>query len=85
MSTRSPFLLSLDRFEGNSKQIAVLVTDDGQTLNVPRALLPPGSKPRDVFSVSLELDPAATAQLADQTRAVQDKLSKRDPGGDISL
>ena len=41
MSTR----LSLDRFEGKGKQIAVLLTDDGATLNIPRSLLPPAPSP----------------------------------------
>ena len=49
MSTR----LSLDRFEGKGKQIAVLVADDGATLNVPKSLLPAGAKPGDVLSFSL--------------------------------
>jgi hypothetical protein len=38
-----------------------------------------------VFAVTLEHDPEATRQLADQTRRVQDKLSQGDPGGDIQL
>ena len=37
--------LSLDRFEGKGKQVAVLLTDDGETLNMPRSLLPPAAKP----------------------------------------
>jgi Protein of unknown function (DUF3006) len=77
--------LSFDRFEGKSKQIAVLVADDGATLNVPRSLVPSGAKPGDVLSFSLELDPGATAELARETRRLQDDLSKRDPGGDIKL
>jgi hypothetical protein len=77
--------LSLDRFEGKSKQIAVLVSDDGETVNVPRSLLPPAAKPGDVLTVSLEIDAAATLKLADDTRRIQDKLSERDPGGDIKL
>jgi hypothetical protein len=75
--------LSIDRFEG--KQTAVLVADDGQTLNIPRSFLPPGAKPGDVLKLSLEPDPDATAKLAEETKSVQDKLSKRDPGGDIKL
>jgi hypothetical protein len=78
-----PVSLSVDRFEG--KQIAVLVTDQGETLNIPRSLLPPGAKPGDVLKLSLEPDPAATRKLAEQTRKVQDKLAERDPGGDIKL
>ncbi len=77
--------LSHDRFEGKGKQIAVLVTDDGDTLNIPKSLLPPNSKPGDVITLSLEHDAQATRDVADQTRQVQDKLSQSDPGGDIKL
>jgi hypothetical protein len=77
--------LSLDRFDGKGKSIAVLLTDDGETLNIPRSLLPSSAKPGDVFDLTLEHDPEATRQLADQTRRVQDKLSQGDPGGDIQL
>ena len=58
MSTR--LSLSLDRFEGKGKEIAVLLTDDGETLNIPRSLLPAGSKPGDVLTLSLEHDAGAT-------------------------
>jgi len=78
--------LSLDRFEGKGKQtIAVLLTDDGDTLNMPRSLLPPSARPGDVLTLSLEPDPEATRQLAEETRRVQNNLAKRDPGGDITL
>ena len=77
--------LSLDRFEGKGKEIAVLLTDDGETLNIPRSLLPAGSKPGDVLTLSLERDAGATRELADETRHVEDELKKRDPGGDIKL
>jgi len=80
-----PVSLSVDRFEGKGKQIAVLVTDQGETVNLPRSLLPPQAKPGDVLTLSLEPDPAATRKLAEDTRRVQDKLSERDPGGDIKL
>jgi hypothetical protein len=78
-------ILSLDRFEGNGKQVAVLLTDGGLAINFPRSLLPPGVKPGDVLNLSLEYDAEATRKLAEQTRTVQDKLSRRDPGGDIQL
>lgn len=81
MTTR----LSVDRFEGKGKQTAVLVADDGTTLNVPKAFLPSGARPGDVLTLSLEIDSGATAKLKDETRRVQDELSKRDPGGDIKL
>ncbi len=81
MTTR----LSLDRFEGKQKSIAVLVTDDGQSINLPRALLPPGAKAGDVLSLALEADPEATRKLAEETRKVQQDLETTDPGGDIKL
>jgi hypothetical protein len=77
--------LSLDRFEGKGKQIAVLVTDDGESLNFPKALLPAGAKPGDVLTLTLERDDGATRDVSDQTRRIQDKLAERDPGGDIKL
>jgi Protein of unknown function (DUF3006) len=77
--------LSLDRFEGKGKLIAVLLTDDGETLNFPRSILPPSAKPGDVLTLTLEHDPVATRQVADETRQVQDRLAERDPGGDIKL
>jgi len=83
MSTR--LSLSLDRFEGKGKNVAVLLTDEGETVNVPRSLLPPGTKPGDVLTFSLERDAEATRALAEETRQVEDKLKERDPGGDIKL
>jgi hypothetical protein len=77
--------LSLDRFEGKGKQIAVLVTDDGKTLNLPKSILPAGTKPGDVLTLSLERDSAASKQVAEDTRQVQDRLAERDPGGDIKI
>ncbi|MFO0892178.1 MAG: DUF3006 domain-containing protein [Isosphaeraceae bacterium] len=77
--------LSLDRFEGRGKAIAVLVAEDGASLNVPRAFLPAGARPGDVLKLTLEVDPEATKKLADETSRLQDELKKTDPGGDIKL
>jgi hypothetical protein len=77
--------LSLDRFEGKNKSIAVLLTDDGESINVPRSLLPPGVKAGDVLTLTLERDAEATRKLAEETRQVQKDLKKTDPGGDIRL
>src|SRR5262245_59818215 len=77
--------LSLDRFEGDRKQIAVLVTDDGQQFNISKGLLPKGTRPGDVLTLQIERDSEATKRIADATKAVQDDLKKRDPGGDIRL
>jgi hypothetical protein len=76
------FRLTIDRFEGD---LAVVVTDDDQTLNVPRAGLPTGARAGDVLTVAFQIDRAATESLRAEARAVQDELKKTDPGGDVSL
>ncbi len=81
MTTR----LSLDRFEGKKKSIAVLLTDDGESINLPRVLLPPGAKAGDVLALALEIDLEATRKLAEETRNAQQDLEQTDPGGDIKL
>jgi hypothetical protein len=77
--------LSVDRFEGKNKSIAVLLTDDGECISFPRALLPAGVKAGDVLILTLERDAEATRKLAEETRAVQRDLKQTDPGGDIKL
>ena len=77
--------LSIDRFEGRKKEIAVLLTDDGTQINFPKNLLPKGVKAGDILSFVIERDLEATRQVSDQTSAVQDQLKKTDPGGDIRL
>jgi hypothetical protein len=77
--------LSIDRFEGEKKEIAVLLTDDGTSINFPKRLLPKGARPGDVLSLSLERDVQATRRLADQTKSIQNELKKTDPGGEIKL
>ena len=82
MTTR----LSLDRFEGKNKSIAVLLADDGSTaLNVPKAFLPKGARAGDVLVLTIERDAEETARLAAQTRQIQEDLKAKDPGGDLSL
>jgi hypothetical protein len=39
--------LSIDRFVGDKKPIAVLLAEDGKTINFPRVLLPRGVKAGD--------------------------------------
>jgi hypothetical protein len=77
--------LSVDRFEGRAKETAVLVFDDGQTLNLSTSALPEGTQPGDVLTLTLERDAVAARRLADETKKLQAKLSERDPGGDIKL
>ena len=77
--------LSVDRFEGKGHSIAVLLTDDGEAVNMPRSLLPPDIQPGDVLTFAIEHDREATRKLAEETGRVQRKLSQGDPGGDIRL
>ena len=81
MTTR----LSLDRFEGKNKSIAVLLADDDTVLNVPKAFLPKGARAGDVLVLTIERDTEETAKLASQTRQIQEELKAKDPGGDLSL
>ena len=77
--------LSIDRFEGDCKQIAVLLADDGTPINFPKALLPRGAKAGDLLTFNIERDQEATKRVADATKRVQDDLKERDPGRDIRL
>jgi hypothetical protein len=77
--------LSIDRFEGPRKQVAVLVGDDGTSIDLPRRLLPKGAKAGDVVNLTLERDPEATARLVAKTKQVQADLAKGDDGKDIQL
>jgi hypothetical protein len=73
--------LSIDRFERDKKQIAVLLTEDGTAINFPKALLPKGVKAGDILTLQIERDAEATRELTDKTRMVQDQL-KAGPFGD---
>ena len=53
--------LSIDRFEGDKKQIAVLLTDDGTQINFPKKLLPDGAKAGDILCFEIERDLEATS------------------------
>jgi hypothetical protein len=61
--------LSIDRFEGDRKQIAVLLTEDDTPINFPRPLLPKGAKAGDVLTLQIERDTEATKRVADATNA----------------
>ncbi|HMB02507.1 MAG TPA: DUF3006 domain-containing protein, partial [Isosphaeraceae bacterium] len=74
-----------DRFEGDKKEIAVLLADDGTTIDFPKRLLPKDARAGDILALTIERDAAATKQAADATRKVQDELKKADPGGDVKL
>ena len=82
-----PHRVALDRFEDgrDGAKLAVLVTDDGRSIVVPRDLLPAGASAGATLRLDLTLDPEATADVARETRAIRDDLKKTDPGGTIQL
>lgn len=89
-----PILYAVDRFEGD---VAVLVDEAGDTLEVDRSELPDGAEPRSVIRVwpseesgrpdwsSAELAEEEAAARLEKAREIVEELKKRDPGGDISL
>lgn len=77
--------LTVDRFEGDGKNIAVLVTEEGATFDLPKSLLPKGIHAGDVLKFVIEKDVEATKAVADETARVQESLTKDDDGGDIKL
>ena len=77
--------LTIDRFEGPRKSLAVLVTDDGRSIVFPRDLLPKGAKAGERLTIDLEGDREGTAEVARMARAIRDELGPTDPGGDIKL
>ena len=77
--------LAIDRFEGEKKSIAVLITDDGTQINFPKRLLPRGSRAGDVLTFHIQRDVTTSRKVTLETRKLQDELRKTDPGGDIRL
>jgi hypothetical protein len=77
--------LSVDRFEGDRKDIAVLVAEDGTSVSVPRRLLPEDVEAGDILTITIERDLRATRELVARTKQIQEALKKSDPGGDITL
>lgn len=76
---------NVDRFEGRDKEIAVLVDDEGVTVNIPRALLPDEVGAGEVVTITIARDAEATAQVAAEAEQLAADLKATDPGGDITL
>ena len=73
--------LFLDRFEG---EMAVL-TFEGKTVSLPRALLPADAREGEVLRLSLSRDPEATRRAREQVGKLRSKLGGSDDGGDVKL
>lgn len=80
--------LAIDRIEvgkGKGEEIAVLLTDEGFPINVPRGILPASARPGEVLAVTFRRDREATRRVVEETKKIQDDLKANDPGGDIRL
>lgn len=84
---------AVDRFSGG---IAVLVSDDGQTVEMPRAELPKGLHEGSVLRVgfglaskpdwsSAVIDKEEEHRRRNEAKRILDEMKQSDPGGDITL
>ncbi|MGM0575937.1 MAG: DUF3006 domain-containing protein [Myxococcota bacterium] len=72
----------LDRIEG---PMAVLMREGGEAFEIPRTLLPQGSREGQWFRLGLEPDPERTEAEEKAVRARWERLARGDDGGDFSL
>ena len=79
----------VDRHEG---ELAVVEVDGTTFLDLPRWLLPLGTRADDVLAVAVDADAERAtvtivrdAEARDAARAAQERLRRRDPGGDLAL
>ena len=76
--------LSIDRFEGDRKQIAVLLAEDGTAINFPKIMLPKGAGP--AIFLTFQIDRLRGDPEPDRGHPQgPGSLKKTDPGGDITL
>lgn len=80
----------IDRFEG---RVAVVVSDDGRSFDIPSRDLPEGCREGTVLRVESEppdwgsavIDEREQARRLEQARDALKRLSARDSGGDVTL
>jgi len=64
-------VLIIDRFEGDW---AIIETENRQTFNFPRFILPPGIKEGDVISIQVGIDLVATKERAEKSERLLDNF-----------
>ena len=77
--------LSIDRFEGDKKQIAVLLAEDGTAINFPKALLPKGAKAGDSSRSRSSATPRRPGSWPRTPARSRTSSRRRTPAGDIKL
>ncbi len=70
--------VQLDRFEDNSMAVLMLYPEGRRSFDVPRELLPDGSRSGDVFEVSFTHDQRETGRIAAENKSLLDELLGRD-------
>lgn len=74
MAEEKKLMVSLDRIE---QQLAVLITEDGQSWLVQARHLPPGSREGDVLDVLFKRNPGETEELSRRVAELQRRLLER--------
>jgi hypothetical protein len=76
----------VDAFEEHTASIEL---DGGKMIQIPKSLLPRGTKQGDVLCVTIEIDAPATKRAVDasteQVKRIRQNSAERDPGGDVNL
>ena len=70
--------VQLDRVEDNSMAVLMLYPEGRRSFDVPRELLPDGSRSGDVFEVSFTHDRRETGRIAAENKSLLDELLRRD-------
>jgi hypothetical protein len=76
MTTTASIRVTLDEItpDADDHDIAALVTDDGDILTIPLALLPEGSQRGDLFTLRIERHPDETEQRKRRILELQRRL-----------
>ena len=70
--------VQIDRFEDNGMAVLLLYPEGKRSFDVPRELLPEGSRAGDVFEVGFVRDRRETERMAAENKSLLDELLGRD-------
>ena len=71
--------------DGIDEGLALLLFDDGTPVVLPASVLPPGAREGDRVTLTIAVDPAATAAAKGRVEKIRGRLSSEDDGGDLKL
>ena len=81
----APIRLRIERPAAGPGGAVRLATEDGREVVLPSSLLPGPAGAGGYLALAIERDQDATRKVVDETRAIQEELFGRDPGGDLKL